>query len=164
MQFLVHILPLGSGSVDPQIFAGPDPGSQNLADPTDPDPKHWFSGSQCFNSTKHLILCQDCFQCLLRIIMIWNMGTIWTICQFHFAKFANSNLQNLRSSLDYSSHISILRVCTQLQLEICHQLLSTIELLRTLLNIWFPRILLSLKPDVADIAFQTMNSFKLNSH
>ena len=34
LQFLVDILPLGSGSVDP------DPGSQNLADPTDPDPKH----------------------------------------------------------------------------------------------------------------------------
>jgi len=31
---MVDILPLGSGSVDP------DPGSQNLADPTDPDPKH----------------------------------------------------------------------------------------------------------------------------
>ena len=38
---LVDILPLGSGSVDPHIFADPDPGSQNLADPTDPDPKHW---------------------------------------------------------------------------------------------------------------------------
>jgi len=39
---LVDILPLGSGSVDPHIFAGldPDPGKQNLADPTDPDPKH----------------------------------------------------------------------------------------------------------------------------
>ena len=33
----VDILPLGSGSVDPQNYAGPDPGSQNLADPTDPD-------------------------------------------------------------------------------------------------------------------------------
>ena len=34
----VDILPLGSGSVDPHIFADPDsdPGSQNL---TDPDPK-----------------------------------------------------------------------------------------------------------------------------
>jgi len=42
MQFLVDILPLGSGSVDPHIFEDldPDPGSQNLADPTDPDPKH----------------------------------------------------------------------------------------------------------------------------
>ena len=38
--FLVNILPLGSGSVDPHIFADPDRGSQNLADPTDPDPKH----------------------------------------------------------------------------------------------------------------------------
>jgi len=41
-QFLVDILPLGSGSVDLHIFADPDPGSQNLADPTDPDPKHCF--------------------------------------------------------------------------------------------------------------------------
>ena len=42
MQFLVNILPLGSGSVDLHIFEDldPDPGSQNLADPTDPDPKH----------------------------------------------------------------------------------------------------------------------------
>ena len=42
MQFLVDILPLGSGSVDLRIFEDldPDPGSQNLADPTDPDPKH----------------------------------------------------------------------------------------------------------------------------
>ena len=40
LQFLVDILPLGSGSVDPHIFADPDPGSKNLADPTDPDPKH----------------------------------------------------------------------------------------------------------------------------
>ena len=42
-QFLIDILLLGSGSVDPHIFADPDPdpGSQNLADPTDPDPKHW---------------------------------------------------------------------------------------------------------------------------
>jgi len=37
---LVDILPLGSESMDPYIFADPDPGSQNLADPTDPDPKH----------------------------------------------------------------------------------------------------------------------------
>ena len=42
LQFLVEILPLGSGSVDLHIFADPDsdPGSQNLADPTDPDPYH----------------------------------------------------------------------------------------------------------------------------
>ena len=35
----VDILHLGSGFVDPHIFAepGPNPGSQNLADPTDPD-------------------------------------------------------------------------------------------------------------------------------
>ena len=40
LQFLVDILPLGPESVDPHIFADPDPGSQNLADPTDPDPTH----------------------------------------------------------------------------------------------------------------------------
>ena len=36
LQFLVDILPLGSGSVDPHIIADPDPGpgSQYLADPT----------------------------------------------------------------------------------------------------------------------------------
>ena len=34
LQFLVDILPL-----DPGIFSDPDPGCQNLADPTDPDPK-----------------------------------------------------------------------------------------------------------------------------
>ena len=40
LQFLVVILPLGSGSVDLHIFEDPDPdpGSQNLTDPT--DPKH----------------------------------------------------------------------------------------------------------------------------
>ena len=32
LQFLVDILPL----------TDPDPGSQNLRDPTDTDPKHWF--------------------------------------------------------------------------------------------------------------------------
>ena len=28
--------------MDPHIFADPDPGSQNLADPPDPDPKNWL--------------------------------------------------------------------------------------------------------------------------
>ena len=40
LQFWFDILSLESGSVDPHIFADPDPGSQNLADPKDPDPKH----------------------------------------------------------------------------------------------------------------------------
>ena len=40
LQFLVDILPLVFGSVDPHIFADPEPGSQNLADPTDADSKH----------------------------------------------------------------------------------------------------------------------------
>ena len=35
-RFWVDILPLGSGSVDPHICIDRDPGSQNLADPTDP--------------------------------------------------------------------------------------------------------------------------------
>ena len=45
MQFFVDIFPLRFGTVDPHIFTVPDPnpGSQNLADPTNPDldPKHW---------------------------------------------------------------------------------------------------------------------------
>jgi len=53
LQFLVDILSLGSGSVDPHIFADPDPGSQNLADPTDPDPKHClFYRDKCSNHIK----------------------------------------------------------------------------------------------------------------
>ena len=44
LQFLIYILPLGSGSVDLHIFANPDldPGNQNLVDLTDPipNPKH----------------------------------------------------------------------------------------------------------------------------
>ena len=42
LPFLVDILPLGSGSVDPHIFADPDQRGQNLEDSTDPgpDPKH----------------------------------------------------------------------------------------------------------------------------
>ena len=39
---MVDILHFGSGSLDPHIFAYPDPGSQNLAVPTDPDHKHCF--------------------------------------------------------------------------------------------------------------------------
>ena len=35
LQLFVDIFPLGSGSVDPHIFADPDPGSQHLTDPTD---------------------------------------------------------------------------------------------------------------------------------
>ena len=38
LQFFVDILTLGSGSVDPHIFVDPDPGSQNVVDPTDPHP------------------------------------------------------------------------------------------------------------------------------
>ena len=40
LPFLVDILFLGSRSVDPQLFADPDSGSQNLANPTNPDPKN----------------------------------------------------------------------------------------------------------------------------
>ena len=47
LQFLVDILPLGSGSLDPHIFTDLDQGSQSLSDPMDPDPKHW----SCFTFT-----------------------------------------------------------------------------------------------------------------
>ena len=36
----VHILLLGFGSVNLQIFADPDPGSHHVPDLTDPDSKH----------------------------------------------------------------------------------------------------------------------------
>ena len=68
LQFLVDILPLGSGSVDPHIFADPDPGSQNLADPTDPDPdpdpKHWFKDNICLSMwvQKIIFVCLDGFR------------------------------------------------------------------------------------------------------
>ena len=35
--------------MDPHIFSDPDPESQNLADPTDPDPKHFFSRFKLLN-------------------------------------------------------------------------------------------------------------------
>ena len=56
LQFLFDILSLGSGSVDSHIFPDPDPGSQNLADPTDPDPKHWFEASFSFIHTNPFCL------------------------------------------------------------------------------------------------------------
>ena len=40
--------------MDPHIFAepDPDPGSQNLVDPTDPDPKHWILESGIRNQIR----------------------------------------------------------------------------------------------------------------
>ena len=38
--FCCYFDPIGSGSWNPHIFADPDPGSQHITDPTDPDPKH----------------------------------------------------------------------------------------------------------------------------
>ena len=55
LQFLVDILPLGPGSGDPHIFADPDPGSQNLADPTDPDPKHWLIGLNVIFKSQQIV-------------------------------------------------------------------------------------------------------------
>ena len=51
-------MPLGSRSVDPLIFADPDPdpGSQNLADPTDPDPKHCLKWNLDY-SVQGLLFC-----------------------------------------------------------------------------------------------------------
>ena len=40
--------------MDPHILADPDPdpGSQNLADPMDPDPKHWWGSFPISNRGK----------------------------------------------------------------------------------------------------------------
>ena len=40
--------------MDPHIFADPDPGSQNLADPTDPDPKHCLKRIQFLNLVSYM--------------------------------------------------------------------------------------------------------------
>ena len=40
--------------MDSHIFADPIPGSQNLADQTDPDPKHWFEFSTNSENKKGL--------------------------------------------------------------------------------------------------------------
>ena len=36
----MNIFLFGSGTIDPHMFADPDPGSQNVADPNGPDSKH----------------------------------------------------------------------------------------------------------------------------
>ena len=69
LQFLVDILPLGSGSVDPHIFADPDPGSKNLADPTDPDPKH------CFNLIIYLVPIHFPSMSLVPIVRLYRFST-----------------------------------------------------------------------------------------
>ena len=65
---MVVFLPLVSGSVDPHIFTdpNPDPGSQNLADPTDPDPKHCnacklYKVKNCTEYTVHCVMCKSIF-------------------------------------------------------------------------------------------------------
>ena len=44
---------LGSGYVDPESFVDPDPESQNLADPMDPDPKHCIEQFKTITLSKH---------------------------------------------------------------------------------------------------------------
>jgi len=57
LQFLADAFRLGSGSVDSHTFVDPDPnsGSQNFADSTDPDPKHWYI--VLYNFKTECILC-----------------------------------------------------------------------------------------------------------
>jgi len=49
--------------LDPHIFADPDSGSQNLADPMDPDPKH------CISTTRRKKIE---FPTVLRIQISWS--------------------------------------------------------------------------------------------
>ena len=35
--------------MDPHFFADPDPGSQTVMNPTDPDPTHWFKLTYSLN-------------------------------------------------------------------------------------------------------------------
>ena len=55
---MVYILPLGSGSGDPHISEDPDPGSQNLADLTNPDSKHCVKLN--YFLTPYVCMCSLC--------------------------------------------------------------------------------------------------------
>ena len=64
--FWLFFLPIESGSVDPHIFADPDPISQNLADPTDPDSKHCY---YYYQSTYSLSI-MSCKQRLIQDVIL----------------------------------------------------------------------------------------------
>ena len=78
LKFLVDILPFGSESVDPHIFAdpGPDPGSQNLADSTDPDPKQGFRMNIC---CIHVLWTIKTHNLSLTVVFLFNSLTGLTI-------------------------------------------------------------------------------------
>jgi len=100
---LVDILPFGSESVDPQIFA--DPGSQNLADPTDPDPKHWFRVT---------------LSVLIIIVYMIFIHHLPTIRNFFRCQMINFSFQ--RYLLDFSAHLPLTLIvehCIPIQYQGC---------------------------------------------
>ena len=54
--------------MDPHILADLDPGSQNLADPADPDPKHWKG--QTTNFIFNIFICRNC---LCSCFKVWRL-------------------------------------------------------------------------------------------
>ena len=79
LQFLADALRLGSGSVDSHTFGDPDPnsGSQNFADLTDPDPKHWYI--VLYNFKTECTLC--CATLKLNVyIVLYNIKTKFVLC------------------------------------------------------------------------------------
>ena len=91
LQFLVDILPLGFGSVEPHIFAALDPGSQNLADPTAPDPKHWKG--QTTNFIFDIFICRNCFY--VRVLRFEGWFDQFT-CSYLPSSSSNSPLLSLQ--------------------------------------------------------------------
>ena len=106
MQFLVDFLPFGSRSVDPHIFADPDPGSQNLADPTDPDPKHWF----CSYVWGRIVLEFLIYQ--IKNLMILFSKVYWLDNLLELDNNYSGNMIHILS--DITSGLSSLKVISQL--------------------------------------------------
>ena len=97
---LVDILPLGSGSVDPHIFADPDPvpGSQNLADPTDPDPDP--DPKHCSKSRG---LAESILNTVLRVQLILMQIQIWSIDPFPNSRYGSRYMLLLKNLMKFSA-------------------------------------------------------------
>ena len=93
--------------MDPHIFAdpGPDPGSQNLADPTDPDPKHWFRVT---------------LSVLIIIVYMIFIHHLPTIRNFFRCQMINFSFQ--RYLLDFGAHLPLTLIvehCIPIQYQGC---------------------------------------------
>ena len=97
MQFLVDILPLWSRSSDPRIFTDPDPGNQNLADPTDPDPKHCLL-------VPHIVIIKSLVNTFLILTFCSLMVCTLAISNYEFCQIKVINIKGLRHHVVNSVH------------------------------------------------------------